>query len=127
MRYFIAIVSLFCAIQVQAQQGFAPPSTKSIPVIDTLHGVLLTDDYRWLEDKNDPKVIEWTKAQHDYGIDFLKRTQKSHAGLYNDIATYLGMDFEGPLDREGKRVFQTVKKKGEKQNKLYTLLNGKKI
>ncbi len=27
-----------------------------------MHGVILTDNYRWLEDKEDPKVIEWTKA-----------------------------------------------------------------
>ena len=44
-----------------AQTKFSPPSTSAIPVRDTLHGVVLTDNYRWLEEKEDSKVIEWTK------------------------------------------------------------------
>ena len=44
-----------------AQTIFSPPPTSVIPVKDTLHGLVLTDNYRWLEDKEDPKVIEWTK------------------------------------------------------------------
>ena len=116
---------LLC-VTVSAQTKFTPPSTNAIPVIDTLHGMLLTDDYRWLEDKTDPKVIEWTKAQHDYGIQYLQVTQKTHKGLREDIANYIDLDYEGPLDKEGKRVFQTIKRKGDKQNKLYTILDGKK-
>jgi prolyl oligopeptidase len=128
MKSIITIlVILLCGFTVEGQQKFMPPATKSIPVIDTLHGVLLTDDYRWLEDKTDPKVIEWTKAQHDYGISYLNATEKSHPGLREDIAAYIDLDYEGPLDKEGKRVFQTIKKKGDKQNKLYTIINGKKI
>ena len=119
-------VVFFCMV-TNAQSKFNPPATASIPVIDTLHGVLLTDDYRWLEDKADPKVIEWTKAQHDYGIEYLSATQKSHKGLREDIANYIDLDYEGPLNREGQRVFQNVKRKGDKQYKLYTILEGKKI
>jgi prolyl oligopeptidase len=95
--------------------------------MDTLHGVILTDFYRWLENKEDPKVIEWTKKQHDYGIEYLQSTQKDHAGVKDEIAAYIDIDFEGPLRKVGKRVFQTVKRKGDKQYKLYTILNGKKV
>lgn len=115
------------AFSAHGQTKFRPPTTTSIPVIDTLHGVLLTDNYRWLEDKTDPAVIEWTKSQHDYGIQYLAATQKTHSGLKQDIANYIDLDYEGPLNKQGKRVFQTVKRKGEKQYKLYTLLNGKNV
>ena len=111
----------------QAQIKFQPPVTQVIPVRDTLHGVLLTDGYRWLEDKTDPKVIEWTKAQHDYGIQYLSSTQKVHDGLKQDIANYIDLDYEGPLNKQGKRIFQTVKRKGDKQYKLYTILDGKNV
>lgn len=37
------------------------------------------------------------------------------------------MDYEGPLNKIGNRVFQNVKKKGDKQSKIYTLINGKKV
>ena len=110
-----------------AQQKFDPPKTKAIPVVDTLHGVQLTDNYRWLEDKKDEKVIEWTKKQHDYGVEYLSKTQKTHPDLKEKIAAYLNMDYEGPLNTVGKRVFQTVKKKGDKQYKIYTVLEGKKV
>lgn len=115
------------AVSAHAQIKFQPPATPANPVIDTLHGVLLTDDYRWLEDKTDSKVIEWTKAQHDYGIQYLSSTQKIHDGLKQDITNYIDLDYEGPLNKEGKRVFQTIKRKGDKQYKLYTILNGKPV
>jgi prolyl oligopeptidase len=115
------------AMAANAQQKFDPPKTKVIPVVDTLHGVQLTDNYRWLEDKKDEKVIEWTKKQHDYGVDYLSKTQKTHPDLKEKIAAYLNMDYEGPLNTVGKRVFQTVKKTGDKQYKIYTILGGKKV
>lgn len=114
-------------IAASAQVKFTPPATKSIPVVDTLHGVILTDYYRWLENKEDPKVVDWTKAQHDYGVEYLNATQKTHPGLRQELANYIDMDYEGPLSHEGKRIFQTVKKKGDKQYKLYTILKGEKI
>jgi prolyl oligopeptidase len=41
-----------------------PPATPKKPVQDTYHGVTVTDDYRWLEDDNDPAVRAWTEAQN---------------------------------------------------------------
>jgi prolyl oligopeptidase len=120
-----AVQILFVAASAQAK--FFPPETPAIPVKDTLHGMILTDYYRWLENKEDPKVIAWTKAQHDYGIEYLKSTEKIHTGVRDEIAAYIDIDYEGPLNKEGKRVFQTVKRKGDKQYKLYTILDGKKI
>lgn len=46
-------------------QRFIPPPTPSVPVADTVHGKILTDNYRWLEDKQDEKVKEWTHNQHN--------------------------------------------------------------
>ncbi len=128
MRRIVTLFSLaVISVPVIAQTTYTPPKTPVMPVTDTLHGVMLTDNYRWLEDKTDPKVIEWTKAQHDYGIQYLAATQKTHPGLRDDIAAYIDLDYEGPLDKEGKRFFQNVRRKGDRQTKLYTILDGKKI
>ena len=45
-----------------------PPATKTAPVTDTLHGVEIVDEYRWLEplEKESSEVTEWTTAQNDY-------------------------------------------------------------
>ncbi|OJW12592.1 prolyl oligopeptidase family serine peptidase [Mucilaginibacter sp. 44-25] len=125
----ISLITLIttAAMAAHAQVKFDPPKTKAQPVVDTLHGVVLTDNYRWLEDKKDLEVIEWTKKQHNYGVEYLNKTQKSHPDLKAGIAAYLNMDYEGPLNNVGKRVFQTVKKKGDKQYKTYTIIDGKKI
>lgn len=40
-----------------------PPETAARPVVDELHGVKITDDYRWLEKADDPEVKAWSKAQ----------------------------------------------------------------
>src|SRR5450432_2497049 len=120
-KIIICLILPFLYVQIVTAQGkYTPPVTTSIPVIDTLHGVLLTDKYRWLEDKTDAKVIEWTKAQHDAGGKYLKETQKTYPGFRDEIAAFIDLDYEGPLHKEGKRVFQYIKRKGDKQNKLYT-------
>ena len=127
MKNLILVLTVFIPLLGFPQVKFNPPATEKHPVVDTLHGYLMTDNYRWLEDKTDPKVVEWTKAQHDYRVGFMKATQKEHSGLRDEIAAFIDMDYEGPLSKEGKRVFQTIKKKGDKQSSIYTLLEGKKI
>ena len=41
------------------------PVTDRIPVVDTLHGQTITDNFRWLEDA-DERVAAWTDAQNAY-------------------------------------------------------------
>ena len=42
---------------------FAPPPTPEDPVTETLHGVEITDPYRWLEDQNSPRTRHWLEEQ----------------------------------------------------------------
>jgi prolyl oligopeptidase len=51
----------------------APPETPKIPVTDDYHGVSVEDDYRWLEDWNDPAVKKWSEAQNEFARAFLDR------------------------------------------------------
>lgn len=125
-KFFFLLVCCF-PLAGFAQISFFPPVTPRVPVTDTLHGVILTDEYRWLEDKTNPEVIAWTKAQHESAVAFMKETQKEHPGLREEITAYIDMDYEGPLTKEGKRFFQNIRKKGDKQISLYTILDGKKI
>jgi len=37
---------------------------KKDPATDTLHGMEVSDPYRWLEDSDDPEVHEWTEDQN---------------------------------------------------------------
>jgi prolyl oligopeptidase len=43
-----------------------PPDTRMAPVVETLHGVTITDPYRWLEDQAAPETRAWIDAQNAY-------------------------------------------------------------
>ena len=48
-----------------------PPSTAAEPVTETLHGVLITDPFRWLEDQNSPRTRQWIEEQIRYARTYL--------------------------------------------------------
>ncbi len=127
----INLLVAFCIFAISysltAQTKFSPPPTPMYPVVDTLHGMQLTDNFRWLEEKTNQKVIDWTQSQHDYGVKYLETTQSLHKGLREEITSFIDLDFEGPYTKEGSRIFQTIKRKGDKQGKIYTLIKSKKL
>ena len=108
-----------------ATENFNPPETPKIPVVDTLHGFQIIDDYRWLEDKKDPKVLEWSKAQHNYTINYIEKNFKKFPGMKDEIRKIYDRDIITAPSFKDKREFFTKKMRGEQQAKIYTK-NGKK-
>jgi hypothetical protein len=49
-----------------AQVVQAPPPTTVEPVTEILHGVEITDSYRWLEDQDSPRTRKWLDEQTAY-------------------------------------------------------------
>lgn len=43
-----------------------PPVAAKRPVSTEYHGVKVTEDYRWLEDFNDPEVKQWVAQENEY-------------------------------------------------------------
>lgn len=109
------------------KNDFFPPITKRIAVKDTVHGFVMTDFYRWLEDKDSPKVRDWSEQQHEFTIEYINRTAKEIPGLRDEIRAYLDREYTGAPFFEGKRKFFMKRKKGEQQNKLYTEIDGKEL
>src|SRR5438876_12198325 len=66
-------ISLSVASQVTAQSPTVPPlpTTARRPVTDTYHGVAVTEDYRWLENWDDPAVRAWSDSQNAHTRAFL--------------------------------------------------------
>ena len=44
----------------------APPTSRTVDVVDEIHGVSVADPYRWLEKESDPEVQAWLGAQRAY-------------------------------------------------------------
>jgi prolyl oligopeptidase len=63
--------SLFCPCLLSAQAIPPPPPSAVVPVKTVMHGVTLTDPYRWLEDRHTPATSAWIKAQQRYTAELL--------------------------------------------------------
>src|SRR5258708_6491554 len=51
-------------VPVQAQAPEPLPATPKNPVVDEYQGIKVTEDYRWLENWDDPAVRAWSDAQN---------------------------------------------------------------
>ena len=66
MGFVFALASLAAVMAVDP-----PPKTPQKPVTETLHGVSLTDPYRWLENQNSPETRAWINEQIAYTDKYL--------------------------------------------------------
>jgi prolyl oligopeptidase len=62
--FALLCVALLMATPVKAQGPGPLPATPKKPVVDEYHGVKVTDDYRWLENWDDPAVRAWSDEQN---------------------------------------------------------------
>lgn len=103
-----------------AQKAFNYPSTPIQPVVDTIFGKVVTDNYRWLENVNTPKVQEWLKQQADLTNNWLDMIPGRNI-LFEE---YKKLDETNVVDvsyviRTGGRYFYKKTKRGENVGKLY--------
>jgi prolyl oligopeptidase len=96
------------------------PDTPRIPVADTLHGTVLVDDYRWLENAADPRVRSWDEAQSTLARRFLDDLPQ-RAPFRARLDTLSRYDDETTPDPvpEGTRVFYWVKRKDQEKRSYW--------
>ncbi|MEW5700904.1 MAG: prolyl oligopeptidase family serine peptidase [Candidatus Zixiibacteriota bacterium] len=87
----------------------APPSTKVEPVVDTLHGVVITDPYRWLEDQNSPATRAWLDSQIAYTESFIPKFASLDA-IKKRFTELVRIDRVSAPSRHGKRYFYVRRK-----------------
>ena len=97
--------ALFVAIPARAWAGedrLVYPETKQVDQIDTLHGVKVSDPYRWLEQdvRNTKDVADWVAAENKLTFGYLEaipqreKIRKRLTELWN-FAVYAGARKEG--------------------------------
>jgi prolyl oligopeptidase len=99
---FLATLFLAGAILCQPPSIPAPPPTPKRPVTDEYHGVKVTDDYRWLENWEDPEVKQWSAAQNARTREYLDHLparaaikEKFKQLLAGTSASYYDLQFRG--------------------------------
>lgn len=127
--YFLLCTFTFCAINAKPIEKFNPPATRAVPVIDTLFGYKIIDNYRWLEDKDNPEVKAWSLAQHQYTLDYINRNYRQYPGMRDEIrAIYDRDNISAPFfSLQGNREFFYKQTRGDKQKKIYTRIGKKEI
>src|SRR5258707_108119 len=78
MRQFLLPIGVACSAlflpgagQASVPYVEAAPETSKQPVTDDWGGISVRDDYRWLEQWNDPKVKPWAEKQNERAQKFL--------------------------------------------------------
>lgn len=103
-------------------QPIQPPVAAKRPITDVHHGVTVIDDYRWLEDYNDPAVCAWSDAQNAHARQVLDGIG-SRTELRREVGAILG--FASPsyfsLAAANGRLF-ALKRQPPKQQALLVLL-----
>src|SRR5258707_6427945 len=55
--------ALICVTMLAQSPKAQPPKARIQPVTDTLHGITITDPYRWLENQEAPDTRAWLDEQ----------------------------------------------------------------
>jgi prolyl oligopeptidase len=100
-RACFAFVFATLTVFVQAQ-SIPAPATPKRPVSDKYQGVTITDDYRWLENWDDPEVKQWNASQNTRSREYLDHLEARPAikerlkRLLNaSSASYYSLQFRG--------------------------------
>ena len=71
--------------QNKTEESIMPPKAEKIPKELTLHGDTRIDPYYWLNERDNPEVIEYLKAENAYREAVMKHTEELQDKLYNEI------------------------------------------
>lgn len=101
----MVMVMGFSFVQAHGQPGKSPPKTRKEDVKEVIHGVEVSDPYRWLEDENSPETKEWVEAQNRY-TDSLIGSLPGREALRKRLTELMRVGWVGmPVVRNGRYLF----------------------
>lgn len=96
----------------------APPATAIEPVTEVLHGVPVTDPYRWLEDQGSPRTRDWIHRQTRYArahLDNMPGREK----IRKRIREFLAVETYDSVQKAGQRYFFRKRLPDQEQPCIY--------
>jgi prolyl oligopeptidase len=95
-----------------------PPFSAVEPVTEILHGVPITDPYRWLEDQNSPRTRAWIEEQTRYARTYLDAIP-GRDRIRERIRELLDVETYDSFLRCGARYFFRKRVPGQEQPRIY--------
>lgn len=96
----------------------APPISPIEPVTELLHGVPITDPYRWLEDQDSPRTRQWIEEQTRYARSYLDHIP-SRERIRERIREFLAVETYDSLQKVGNRYIFRKRLPGQEQPCIY--------
>jgi prolyl oligopeptidase len=84
--------------------ALTPPFSPVEPVTETLHGVAITDPYRWLEEPDSSRTREWIEEQTRYARAYLDNIL-GREKIRERIREFLAVETYDSLQKVGNRYF----------------------
>jgi len=100
----------------------APPRARRQAVVEVVHGVELTDPYRWLEDQDSPETRAWVEAQNSYTESVLRALPGVEA-TSRRIAELTKLDWTSAPTVRGNRYF-LYRRAGDQEQHAYYVREG---
>jgi prolyl oligopeptidase len=103
----------------------APPVAEPKPLIDIFHGTKVLDNYRWLENSNNPETQKWVEQEMAYTRALLDPLP-GRAAIHSRLTELLSIGNVTPPMLAGKHYFYTRREGMQNQPILYVRdgLNG---
>src|ERR1700745_87832 len=95
-----------------------PPFSAVEPVTEVLHGVSITDPYRWLEDQDSPRTRAWIEGQTRYARNYLDAIPGREL-IRGRIREFLAVETHDSLQKVGNRYFFRERLPDQEQPCIY--------
>ncbi|MGA7360907.1 MAG: prolyl oligopeptidase family serine peptidase [Candidatus Sulfotelmatobacter sp.] len=123
LRLIIAFLSLFVAAayaadDVKGAAASAVPKAEKRPLEETLHGVKIIDNYRWLEDGQSPETQKWVEEEMAYTRGVLDPLPGRDA-IHKRLTELLGIGSISQPQIGGKYYFYTRREGMQNQPIVY--------
>ncbi len=117
----VVLSSTFASAQSAGAMTTAAPATRRGDVQETLHGVTVSDPYRWLEYQDSPETRAWINQQNEYTHKLLD-SWPGRARLETRLAELKKVErISSPIERNG-RFFYRKRAADQEQYVIYTRL-----
>jgi prolyl oligopeptidase len=96
----------------------APPFSAVEPVTEVLHGVSVTDPYRWLEEQDSPRTRRWIEEQTQYARCYLDNLPGRQT-IRKRIREFLAVETYDSVQKAGNRYFFRKRLPDQEQPSIY--------
>ena len=136
-QLFILLILINACNQKQMSKKSLPPICEKKNKNLTIHESVRIDPYYWLNDRENPEVIDYLNKENDYTDDVLSHTKDFQNSLFNELKgrikeddisvpyTYNGYEYWRKFSKGDEHAVHLRKQIGSDSNEI--LLDGNKL